>query len=221
MFFFILTSMMKLFFLIFLTILSVSCKKHNLNKPCTIALENSFSTSNNASDENYSAEAKITRITFFGEREEGSAVEIEQLFDNQLILFKQNNALGIDFDIPVGIYTNYNLKIRLAIANSLEIKKEGNNASQKPITIHFEDDLDLNFLSTSKTNELKKKQHYAAKLSWDFDALFLGVTSQALDNAPTTIVGGKATVIISENSNKELFVSIKKNISSALQIKIE
>lgn len=210
------------YFIAFLLILT-SCTKYKLNQPCKISFSSDYFSSSGANGNGvqYSGTATISRFTFSGLRKEGSAVEIERDFEEKNLSLSANSPFDFDFDIPVGIYTQYSVKIRLSDANSLVLKKVYEDTTKTPIVIQFDEDLDLLFSSNANTKELQKKEKYNCSLIWNYDLLFAGITSQNISNASTKAYDGVESVVIDATNNADLFDKIKKNIQNSLQVKIQ
>lgn len=211
---------MKYFFII--VILLVSCSKHKLKQPCTLQISTSFKETGGGNG-NLDNEGTINlhRITFTGVREEGDDVEIEMEPESKTLFLGEQSASGLNLDIPVGVYKEFQLKIRLNENNSLELTKKSNSPVQDPLIIQLSDDIDLIFAGKSKTSELKKHETYDCKLIWDYNVLFAGINGMSWANAQISNVQGQNVVLINETINTLIFDKIKSNLSHALTVKIE
>lgn len=212
---------MKSLLLFLLIVISLSCSKYKLNQPCTLQFQSDYISTSNPIDENYSGSLNVTSITFSGEREKGDAVEIKKVLETKSMEIGKGIAFDTPIDIPVGIYTNYNVKIRLSDYNSIRIEKNITNGINKPILIEINEGLELIFLASEKSPELKKKEMYTANLIWNLNQLFAGLSNQSINNAPTVLIDGIETVVVNTISNPDILIKIKENLPKAIQLIIE
>ena len=212
---------MKNISVILFLLLLFGCSKHKLKQPCTIHLSTKFVPQGNVNDVMYSGDMNVSRITFSGERKEGTAVEIEQEFENGHFELVQNQSLAICMDVPVGTYHEFEFKLRLDQDNSLDLIKANYGPTSKPILIRFSDDLNLKFRNTEKSPELRKKEDYNCVLIWDFGGLLAGISNIDIENGETQMIDGVEHVVMSNTTNHDLFIKVKGNLKESMRAKFE
>lgn len=215
--------MKKFLSVLFLGLVLASCSKYKLKQPCTLNLKTQFIPAGGGTGDNiqYQGSFKVTRFTFSGMRSEGQAVEIEQIPQQETLELSQGIDLGVTYDIPVGTYESFQLKVRLNATNSLELIKKSLGAATLPILIQFSEDLDLLFTSQGKSKELKKKTTYQATMVWDFAGLMAGINAQDLNTANTSVVNGVEFVVLNTSMNVNLFKKVQSNLNSSMRLKLE
>jgi hypothetical protein len=210
-----------------LVVLGSGCEKYNLKQPAYLGLNWRFaSTSNNQG--NYT----ITRGFFHskefaisGIREKGSPVEIAKELPEQFqkVQFTTQNDLGISLDVPMGNYTEFNLKALIDKSNVPSIRLEGTYSKGSetfPMIIEWTDLESLNF-KISNPFFLKKKKDYRVYIGFDIEKLFSTVPSTLSNDPAKPIQDGVPTVVISKGYNVQMFNKITEQISSSLILTVE
>ncbi|MGV3631758.1 MAG: hypothetical protein ACO1O6_11165 [Bacteroidota bacterium] len=199
----------------FLFVFLLSCTKYKYSKPCTISFKTEFVSADPETDVK-NMKLCADRITFSGERTKSVPVEIEKELNGATFQLKNQEALTLDMDIPVGIYENYTVKLRLCPDNSFHFIRKDYNNFEKNIVINFDSDIDLVFNSGVISPELKKDKNYTVSLVFDIDAIFSGIDEEDLENASN----GSGAAVINENQSPELLQVIKNNLKKSVSVKI-
>lgn len=220
--------MRSLYLLLILVVVGAGCEKYNLKQPAYMDVNWRFASTSN-SQGNYT----ITKGYFYskefmisGTRKKGAPVEMTKSLPEQLqkIQFSTQNDLGISLDVPMGDYTEFNLKALMDKSNIPCLKLEGTYTKgtySYPMRIEWNNLDDLNF-KVQNPFFLKKKKNYKIYIGFDVNKL-LNVSSVLLNNPPISVENGTEVVVLSgPNSNGgQLYSAITAQLQNALVITVE
>lgn len=212
---------MRFVFIFSAVLFLTACSKAKLNQPCTIQFKSDFISSNGNNNDVYTGTMSISRILFTGSRKKGANVEIEKELADLKAELTQNNLMGVDMNIPIGEYNEFDVKIRLSKTNSLTLRKNLEPQVQLPVVIQISKDLDLSFKRYDKSEELEKDQTYGCILTWNFFKLFTGFNNQQWVNATSSMLDGEEVILINETNNVNLYQLVLNNIDGSLSAKFE
>jgi hypothetical protein len=204
------------------------CEKYNLKQPAYLGVNWRFaSTCNNQG--NYT----ITKGYFYskefvisGTREKGSPVEITKSLPDQIqkIQFSTESDLGISLDVPMGDYTEFNLKALMDQTNVPCLRLEGTytkGAEVYPFVIEWTNLDDLSF-KVQNPFFLKKKKNYKVFIGFVVNKL-LNISSSLLQSPPISMENGVEAVFI-RNINgpgKMFYDAVTAELPNALVLTVE
>lgn len=166
----------------------------------------------------------ISEIDFNGTREQGTKnVSFIKPYDNGLIipLSPSKSVSDITFDIPQGTYTEMKLNIKSKTLNnspSLSINGSYTNTLSVTIPLVFNLDADENVeiipKSTNGETEFTLVENRTSKMNIKLNPVywFQTVTQIMLENADSTDIGGIMTIVISKNSNENIYNMVVNRI---------
>lgn len=220
--------MRALYLLLILVVLGSGCEKYNLKQPAYLNLNWRFASTSNAQG-NYT----ITNGYFYSEefiisgvREKGAPVEITKSLPEglQKIQFSTQNDLGISLDVPMGDYTEFNLKALMDKSNVPCLKLEGTYVKGNltyPMRIEWSNLDDLTF-KVQNPFFLKKKRDYKVYIGFDTNKLF-NISSSYLLSPPIFNENGVETVVIKNNAGagQAFYDAMTEQLEQALVITVE
>lgn len=205
---------------------SGSCEKWRLKQPATLNLSWKFHST--ASSQGNAVINKgyfySRQFTVSGTRVKGDPVLITQdlLFDK--IEFSTQNDLGIALDVPMGDYTEFEIKTLIDASNHPCIHLEGyfyKGTEQIPMIIEW---FDYDALSFKVQNPfyLERKKNYKVYIGVDVEKLLSTVSSSLLYNAPISNENGVPTLVVRNNgTSANLYNQITAQIPNALVLTVE
>ncbi len=220
--------MRALYLLLILVVLGSGCEKYNLKQPAYLNVNWRFASTSNAQG-NYT----ITNGYFYskefiisGVREKGAPVEITKSLPEglQKIQFSTQNDLGISLDVPMGDYTEFNLKALMDKSNIPCLKLEGTYVKGNltyPMRIEWSNLDDLTF-KVQNPFFLKKKKDYKIYIGFDINKLF-NISSSYLLSPPIFNENGVETVVIKNNAGagQAFYDAMTAQLENALVITVE
>jgi hypothetical protein len=211
----------------------VSCKKSELKNPTEIL----FAVGINAEPAingnlNFTDGQIILRsLTFDGIRIKGDDVYFEKEFEGGLntSLSNTNTNSQLIFQIPQGSYTSIRIDFESEQSGSEKISINGSykksNGDIYPITveverIEFYDKIVKN--AQGDTNiDLIAGNSKTAIIQLNPTFWFSNISSNQLDNANLTTIGGVTKILINPETNEDLYDSIEDKINSNIEITID
>jgi hypothetical protein len=211
----------------------VSCKKSELKNPTEIL----FAVGINAEPAingnlNFTDGQIILRsLTFDGIRIKGDDVYFEKEFEGGLntSLSNTNTNSQLIFQIPQGSYTSIRIDFESEQSGSEKISINGSykksNGDIYPITveverIEFYDKIVKN--AQGDTNiDLIAGNSKTAIIQLNPAFWFSNISSNQLDNANLTTIGGVTKILINPETNEDLYDSIEDKINSNIEITID
>lgn len=220
--------MRALYLLLILVVIGSGCEKYNLKQPAYLGVNWRFASTSN-SQGNYT----ITSGYFYskefaisGIREKGAPVEITKSLPDQFnkVQFTTQNDLGISLDVPMGDYTEFNLKAILDKSNNPCLRLEGTytkGTETYPMIIEWSNLDDLDF-KVQNPFFLKKKKDYKIYIGFDVQKLF-NVSSSLLQSATISNENGVEKLVLrSPNGNGgQLYSAITAQLPNSLVITVE
>ena len=220
--------MRALYLLLILVVLGSGCEKYNLKQPAYLGVNWRFASTSN-SQGNYT----ITSGYFYskefvisGIREKGAPVEITKSLPDQFnkVQFTTQNDLGISLDVPMGDYTEFNLKALLDKSNNPCLKLEGTYTKGNltyPMRIEWSNLDDLDF-QVQNPFFLKKKKDYKIYIGFDVNKLF-NISSSYLLSPPIYNENGVETVVIKNNAamGQGFYDAVTAQLENSLVITVE
>ena len=220
--------MRALYLLLILVVVGTGCEKYNLKQPAYLGVNWRFASTCNTQG-NYTISNGFFYSKEFivsGVREKGSPVEITKSLPEQLqkIQFSTQSDLGISLDVPMGDYTEFNLKAMMDKSNVPCLKLEGTYIKGNltyPMRIEWTNLDDLNF-KVQNPFFLKKKKDYKIYIGFDVNKLF-NISSSYLLSPPIFNENGVETVVIKNNAGQgqAFYDAVTAQLQNALVITVE
>ena len=217
--------MRALYLLLVLVVLGSGCERYNLKQPAYLNLNWKFASTNNSMGNVvvskgffYSKEFSVSGI-----REKGSPVEITKSLPVQKVQFSTQDDLYISLDVPMGNYTEFNLKALIDNSNNPSVRLEGTyykGTLAHPMVIEWTDLDDLNF-KVQNPFFLSKKKNYKVYIGFDVAKLFSTVPSVVWNNVDITNQPGGAQLFINKDKNPIIFNAITSQLPNALVLTVE
>lgn len=217
--------MRALYLLLVLVVLGSGCERYNLKQPAYLNLNWKFASTNNSMGNVviskgffYSKEFSVSGI-----REKGSPVEITKSLPVQKVQFSTQDDLYISLDVPMGNYTEFNLKALIDNSNNPSVRLEGTYYKGNlahPMVIEWTDLDDLNF-KVQNPFFLSKKKNYKVYIGFDVAKLFSTVPSSIWNNVQMINQPGGTTLVINEDYNNIIFHAITEQLPNALVLTVE
>jgi hypothetical protein len=217
--------MRALYLLLILVVLGSGCERYNLKQPAYLNLNWRFASTNNSMGNVviskgffYSKEFSVSGI-----REKGSPVEITKSLPVQKVQFSTQDDLYISLDVPMGNYTEFNLKALIDNSNNPSVRLEGTYYKGNlphQMVIEWTDLDDLNF-KVQNPFFLSKKKNYKVYIGFDVAKLFSTVPSSIWNNVQMINQPGGTTLVINEDYNNIIFHSITEQLPNALVLTVE
>ena len=217
--------MRALYLLLILVVLGSGCERYNLKQPAYLNLNWKFASTNNSMGNVviskgffYSKEFSVSGI-----REKGSPVEITKSLPVQKVQFSTQDDLYISLDVPMGNYTEFNLKALIDNSNNPSVRLEGTYYKGNlahPMVIEWTDLDDLNF-KVQNPFFLSKKKNYKVYIGFDVAKLFSTVPSSIWNNVQMINQPGGTTLVINEDYNNIIFHAITEQLPNALVLTVE
>ncbi|WP_343634489.1 hypothetical protein [Fluviicola sp.] len=217
--------MRALYLLLILVVLGSGCERYNLKQPAYLGLNWKFQSTTN-SQGNYAVTKGFfysKEFTVSGTREKGSPIEITKSLPAQKVQFSTEDDLYISLDVPMGSYTEFNLKTLIDKSNNPSIRLEGTYSKGPesfPMVIEWTDLDDLNF-KIRNPFFLQKKKNYKVFIGFDINKLFSEVPSTLSNDPQKPYQNGVPTVVINKDYNVNMFNKITAQIPNALVLTVE
>lgn len=217
--------MRALYLLLILVVLGSGCERYNLKQPAYLNLNWKFaSTSNSMGNVTISKGFFYSKeFTVSGVREKGAPVEITKNLPVQKVQFSTQDDLFISLDVPMGDYTEFNLKALIDNTNSPSVRLEGTYYKGNlpyPMVIEWTDLDDLNF-KVQNPFFLSKKKNYKVYIGFDVAKLFSTVPSVVWNNVSMPNQPGGPKLVINEDYNKIVYDAITGQLKNALVLTVE
>ena len=217
--------MRALYLLLILVVLGSGCERYNLKQPAYLNLNWKFASTNNSMGNVviskgffYSKEFSVSGI-----REKGSPVEITKSLPVQKVQFSTQDDLYISLDVPMGNYTEFNLKALIDNTNNPSVRLEGTyykGTLAHPMVIEWTDLDDLNF-KVQNPFFLSKKKNYKVYIGFDVAKLFSTVPSTIWSGVQMQNEPDGTKLIINKGTNVNLFNTITEQLPNALVLTVE
>lgn len=218
--------MRALYLLLILVVLGSGCEAYRLKQPAYLNLNWKFaSTSNSMGNVTISKGFFYSKeFTVSGVREKGAPVEITKNLPVQKVQFSTQDDLFISLDVPMGNYTEFNLKTLVDNTNSPSVRLEGTYYKGNlpyPMVIEWTNLDDLNF-KVQNPFFLNKKKNYKVYIGFDVAKLFSTVPASKwnevqLPNQPD----GGPTLVLNKTNNVQVFNAITEQLPNALILTVE
>lgn len=205
---------------------SGGCEKWRLKQPATLNLSWKFQSTSSSQ-----GNAVINKGYFYskqftvsGTRVKGGPVQITQDLLSDKIEFSVENELGIALDVPMGDYTQFEIKSLIDVTNHPCIRLEGyfyKGTEQIPMIIEWSDYDALSF-KVQNPFYLERKKSYQVHIGFDVEKLLSTISSSLLYNAPISNENGVPTLVIRNNgTSANLYNQITAQIPNALILTVE
>lgn len=149
-----------------------------------------------------------------GDRKQGDNVLFEDEFESSSQINVSTSVItpALSYDIPQGTYTELRMDIRIREnngGNSIILNGMYDNGSVlTPVLFEFSDKVDIRvFASSSGGSEitLMEDEQTTATITFGIISWFGTVTTNMLDNASLTDIGGVMTIVINESENNNIY----------------
>lgn len=218
--------MRALYLLLILAVLGSGCESYRLKQPAYLNLNWKFpSTTNSMGNVTISKGFFYSKeFTVSGTREKGSPIEITKSLPAQKVQFSTEDDLYISLDVPMGNYTEFNLKTLIDKTNNPSVRLEGTfyKGSQAiPMVIEWSGLDELNF-KVLNPFFLQKKKNYKVYIGFDVAKLFASVPSSMWNgnlNIPNQPDGPQ--LVVNKDTNPILFDMITSQVPNALVLTVE
>lgn len=197
-----------------------SCDTFNLRKPAYLRF--SWKMFNQNRDVAYltSGYFHLEKLEFYGDREEGPEVLLEQVISDSRISFSDGSNLGFSLDIPAGRYEYSKLTLKpnahfepcMTLMGYYRLDGE-----EVAFRIEWDTVKDLVFDPTTDQVVTKKKT-YGAWIGFDEQQLFQSVNWVDLT---TELENGNPVAVISQTSNVDAFEAIETAMDNAFVMTME
>jgi hypothetical protein len=217
--------MRALYLLLILVVLGSGCESYRLKQPAYLNLNWKFaSTSNSMGNVVISKGFFYSKeFTVSGVREKGSPVEITKSLPVQKVQFSTQDDLFISLDVPMGDYTEFNLKALVDNTNSPSVRLEGTyykGSLAHPMVIEWTDLDDLNF-KVQNPFFLQKKKNYKVYIGFDVAKLFATVPSVVWNGVDISNQPDGPQLVINKDKNTIVYNAITSQLKNALVLTVE
>ncbi|WP_343748506.1 hypothetical protein [Fluviicola sp.] len=212
-------------FLIVILIGSGGCEKWRLKQPASLNLSWKFYSTNSSQ-----GNAVINKGYFYskqftvsGTRVKGDPVQITQDLFGDKIEFSVENDLGIALDVPMGDYTQFEIKTLIDKSNHPCIHLEGfvyKGAEAIPIVIEWSDYEDLSF-KVQNPFYLERKKSYKVNIGFDINQLLSSIPSSIWNSPSYVNENGVPTLLINKDNNIQMFNKITEQLPNSLILTVE
>ena len=196
------------------------------------------------------ARYRFYSMDFQGFRQTGGDYFFKKDFDGGLeVVVEEGKSTSLhSFDLPKGIYDRINISLRVRKSEASETDTEGgllenpipyqknasiivegyytsNHLEKIPLIFVYNYDEVLDNPSTSGTNNgtvtISKSDNNLAIIQFNTAYWMQLVNSRMLQSAKLTLVNGTPTIILSEDSNENIFNLLTSRIKNATELKFQ
>lgn len=156
-----------------------------------------------------------------GDRKQGDDVTFENEFQSSSEINVSTSVIipALSYDIPQGTYTELRVDLRIRNSsggNSITLNGGYDNGTIIiPVIFEFMDKIDIRMFATSSGGgdiTLLEDSPASATISFHIMSWFGTVTSNMLDNATQTDIGGVMTIVINDNENSDIYDAVVNRI---------
>lgn len=225
--------MRKLFLLILLVGLGASsCKKYKLKQPAYLHFKWNFFNQSAGEKKPVISDGYfyVDKVNVYGSRVEGPEVDIQQVLPVMKTSFEAEGDLNLSVDIPVGDYTEFEVKLNvvddenfsLVLHGAYNFGSSGAITGVVPFRIEWKKPKVLSFRPDANFS-LSKKEDYKVTIGVDVNKLFEGLDHHDWLMSYISNESGVSTIVCTEEGeyNQKILGFATNNLNDALTLIVE